>query len=210
MMRVRKNPKPSAPLLVENLPDIGPQQRLEKLLQAISEGDRSALATLYTETSSMVFGLILRIVGESPLAEEVLLEVFQQIWREAPLYPAKGQEPLAWMLGIARSRALICRQQGNCTVECGPHKSRASRPDASQQQSKPVSFITRQQRLARAALASLSSSQRAVIELAYYQGLSQSEIASKLGMSLEAVKTDTRLAMMKLREYLNPVPQEQL
>jgi RNA polymerase sigma-70 factor, ECF subfamily len=208
MMRVCDNPKQSASLLLEDPPDNGNQQQWVGLLKEIAEGDQSALAALYKDTSAAVFGLILRIVAERSIAEELLLEVFKQVWREAPTYDGQRLQPLAWLFKIARARALDCLRQGICKTEFENPENQESPLEASPLQQ--ASFITRQQSLARAALASLSSSQRTVIELAYFQGLSQSEIAEKLGLSLEAVKTATRLAMMKLHKSLNPVLQEQL
>jgi RNA polymerase sigma-70 factor, ECF subfamily len=210
MMRVCENPKHSASILLDDPPGVVNQQRSVDLLKAIAEGDQSALSALYADTSAVVFGLILRIVAERSIAEELLLEVFKEVWQVAATYDVQRLEPLAWLLRIARARALGCLRQGICKPEFENPESPDTLIEASQPELQQASFITRQQRLSQAALASLPSSQRIVIELAYFRGLSQSEIAEKLGLSLEAVKTDTRLAMMKLREYLNPVPQEQL
>jgi RNA polymerase sigma-70 factor, ECF subfamily len=210
MMRVSKNPKHLASILLDEPPDGSNQEHWVGLLKAIAEGDQSALGALYKDTCGVVFGLILRIIGERSIAEEVLLEVFKQVWREAAIYDAQRLEPLAWLFKIARTRALDCLRRGICKNKLEKPESQNTRLGASNPEPQQASLITRQQRLSRAALASLPSSQRIVIELAYFQGLSQSEIAEKLALPLEAVKTDTRLAMMKLREFLNPVLQEQL
>ena len=210
MMRVRNNPKNLDSLSLENSLDCGNQQQWSKLLEEIAQGDQSALTSLYNDTRSVVFGLILRIVDDRAIAEEVLLDVFSQVWREAAIYDARCLHPLTWLLKIARLRALDCLRSGRCKNDFKNPISEDSPIEAPQDESQQVSFITQQQRLARAALASLSSSQRAVIELAYYHGLSQSEIALRLGLSLETVKINIRLAMMKLHEFLNPVLQEQL
>jgi RNA polymerase sigma-70 factor, ECF subfamily len=210
MMRVCDNPKHSASFVLEDLPNGGNQQQWVHLLKAISEGDQSALSALYKDTSAVVFGLILRIIAERSIAEEVMLEVFKEVWQEAVTYDAQRLEPLAWLLRIARARALGCLRRRICKPEFENPESQDTLLEASQPEPHQATFITRQQSLSRAAMASLPSSQRIVIELAYFRGLSQSEIAEKLGLSLEAVKTDTRLAMMMLREYLNPVLQEQL
>lgn len=209
-MRVCENPKHSTPLLLNQPPDGGNQHLWIRLLKEIAEGDQPALAALYKDTSAAVFGLILRIVGERSSAEEVLLEVYKEVWREAANYDARRLEPLAWLFKIARTRALDCLRLGGCENDFENPDGQDTLLEASHTEPQQASFIARQQRLSRAALASLSSSQRIVIELAYFRGLSQREIAEKLGCSLEAVKTDTRLAMMKLREFLNPVLQEQL
>jgi RNA polymerase sigma factor (sigma-70 family) len=209
MMRVCDYPKDSAPLPLQSPLENG-QQVCSNLLEEIAKGSQSALASLYQDTSPAVFGLILKIVGERSIAEEVLLAVFQQVWREAEGYPAQGLKPLNWLLNLARTRALACLSQRSCNPELINPPDQTSLLETSRPEPQQAALIAEQQSLARAAMASLPSCQRAVIELAYYRGLSQSEIASELGMTIEAVKTDVRLAMMKLREYLNPVPQEQL
>jgi RNA polymerase sigma-70 factor (ECF subfamily) len=149
-------------------------------------------------------------VNDRVTAEDVLLDVFTQVWKEAPSYDARCLEPLAWILKIARTRALDCLRSGICTNELKNSVNEDSPFALPYSESQQASFISQQQKLVRAVLASLSSSQRAVIELAYYHGLNQSEIAAKLSLSPETVKTAIRLAMMKLREFLNPVTQEQL
>jgi RNA polymerase sigma factor (sigma-70 family) len=209
MMRVCDYPKDSAPLTLQSPLENG-QQLWSKLLAEIANGSQSALASLYQDTSSTVFGLILRIVGKRSTAEEVLLEVFQQVWREAECYPAQRLEPLNWLLKLARTRALACLRQRRGNPDIINPLNQTSHLETSRPEPQQAALIAERQSLARAAMASLPSCQRAVIELAYYRGLSQSEIASELGMTIEAVKTDVRLAMMKLREYLNPVLQEQL
>ena len=209
MMRARNNPKNSDSTVLESPLACGNQQQWSKLLEEIAGGDQSALASLYNETSAIVFGLILRIVNDRLIAEDVLLDVFTQVWKEAGFYDAPCMEPLTWILKIARAQALDCLHSRICTNDFRNPVNEDSPLVPPYSQSQQASFISQQQRLARAALASLSSSQRAVIELAYYHGLNQSEIAEKLSLSPETVKTDIRLAMMKLREFLNPVIQEQ-
>jgi RNA polymerase sigma-70 factor (ECF subfamily) len=210
MMRVRNNSKSSVPIALENPLDGSNQQLWSNLLGEIALGSQSALTSLYNDTSPLVFGLILQIVGDRAIAEETLLEVFQQVWREAGLYDVRCTQPLSWLLKIARLRAIDCLRSGRCKNDFKNPISEDSPIEIPRDEPQQVSFITQQQRLARAALASLSSSQRAVIELAYYHGLSQSEIASRLELSPETVKINIKLAMMKLHEFLNPVLQEQL
>ena len=82
------------------------------LIKRVADGDQSALTTLYDSTSRLVFGLILRVLGDRATAEEVLLDVFTQVWRQAALYDRSRGAPLAWLLTIARSRAIDRLQSG--------------------------------------------------------------------------------------------------
>jgi RNA polymerase sigma-70 factor (ECF subfamily) len=171
----------------------------------VAEGDQSALAALYDATNRVVFGLVLRILSDRSTAEEVLLDVYTQVWRQAALYDRKRGAPLAWLMTIARSRAIdrfrsgrLDQQNRESLDDLGHLSSASLNPEEN-------TALSERQRLVRAALNSLSVEQREVIELAYYGGLSHSEIALRLGQPLGTVKTRTRLGMMKLREALTPV-----
>ena len=180
-------------------------QDLVALIRRVAGGEQSAVTAVYDATNRLVFGLILRVVGDRATAEEVLLDVYTQVWRQAATYDTSRGVPLAWIMTIARSRAI--------------DRLRARRPD--QQKKEPLDAISEvratgispeeasvyseRQQLVRTALQTLSPEQREVIELAYYAGLSHSEIALKLGQPLGTVKTRTRLGMIKLRDMLRPV-----
>lgn len=175
------------------------------LIKRVAEGDQSALAALYDATNRVVFGLVLRILSDRSTAEEVLLDVYTQVWRQAALYDRKRGAPLAWLMTIARSRAIDRFRSGRLDQQ-----SRESLDDLGHLKSNSLSpeentALSERQRLVRAALNGLSVEQREVIELAYYSGLSHSEIALRLGQPLGTVKTRTRLGMIKLREALTPV-----
>ena len=180
------------------------------LIKRVADGDHSALTLLYDSTSRLVFGLILRVVPDRSTAEEVLLDVFTQVWRQASTYDAKRGAPLAWLMTIARTRGIDRLRSGKHEHQnkesldaIGEITATAASPEAD-----TVSSERRQ--LVRAALDSLSVEQRQVIELAYFSGLSHSEIALQLGQPLGTVKTRTRLGMMKLRDMLRPMLEGQL
>jgi RNA polymerase sigma-70 factor (ECF subfamily) len=175
------------------------------LIKRVAEGDQSALAALYDATNRVVFGLVLRILSDRSTAEEVLLDVYTQVWRQAALYDRKRGAPLAWLMTIARSRAIDRFRSGRMDQQ-----SRESLDDLGHLSSNSLNpeentALSERQRLVRSALNTLSAEQREVIELAYYGGLSHSEIALRLGQPLGTVKTRTRLGMMKLREALTPM-----
>ena len=175
------------------------------LLGQVAGGDQSALTTLYDSTSRLVFGLVLRILNDRSTAEEVLLDVYTQVWRQASSYDSKRGAPLAWMMTIARSRAIDRLRAGRQELQhrepldsVGEARSKADSPEVATE-------ISERQKIVRQALDTLSTEQREVIELAYFSGLSHSEIALHLGQPLGTVKTRTRLGMIKLRELLKPV-----
>ncbi|HKV41609.1 MAG TPA: sigma-70 family RNA polymerase sigma factor [Blastocatellia bacterium] len=175
------------------------------LIRAIAKGDQSALAALYDSTSRLVFGLVLRIVQDPATAEEVALDVYTQVWRQAGLYDRERGAPLAWLMTIARSRAidrLRSSRQDDRRKEpletAGEQTSQTASPEE-------ASVLSERKQFVRSALGSLSPEQRQVIELAYYRGLSHSEIASEIGQPLGTVKTRSRLGMIKLRQLLKPV-----
>lgn len=180
------------------------------LIKQVADGDQSALTTLYDSTSRMVFGLILRIVPDRSVAEEVLLDVYTQVWRQASTYDSKRGAPLAWLMTIARTRGIDRLRSGKYEHQnresldaIGEFASGSASPEAD-------SVTAERRKLVRSALDSLAAEQREVIELAYYLGLSHSEIALRLGQPLGTIKTRTRLGMMKLRDLLRPALEGQI
>lgn len=172
------------------------------LIARMAAGDQSALATLYDSTSRLVYGLVLRIVSEPATAEEVALDVYNQVWKQAASYDGKRGAPLAWLLTIARSRAIDRIRAGKQEQQRKEPIENAGALAAEVDSPEELTVAAEQRRIVKAALATLPLEQRQVIELAYYQGLSHSEIALQLGQPLGTVKTRTRLAMIKLREIL--------
>jgi RNA polymerase sigma-70 factor (ECF subfamily) len=180
-------------------------QDLVSLVERVATGDQSALAALYDETNRLIYSLVLRVLGDASSAEEVLLDVYTQVWRQAASYDVKRGAPLAWMATIARSRAIDRLRSGwqdkrrkESLDVLGDAPSNSSSPEED-------AAISERQKFVREALKLLTPEQRQVIELAYYSGLSHSEIAEKLNQPLGTVKTRTRLGMMKLREALAPL-----
>lgn len=180
----------------------------EALIRRVAAGDQAALTHLYDGTSRLVFGLILRIIAERASAEEVLLDVYTQVWRQAASYDSNRGAPLAWLMTIARSRA-IDRLRSSKHDQSKDSIDAVAELTATTIDPEQASQLSERQRIVRTALDSLSREQREVIELAYYSGLSHSEIALKLGQPLGTVKTRTRLGLIKLRDMLRPLMEEQ-
>jgi RNA polymerase sigma-70 factor, ECF subfamily len=164
----------------------------EALLRRTADGDRAALGQLYDRFASLANGLALRILRDVAEAEDVVQEVFLQVWRQADRFDAARGTPEAWICTIARSRALDRLR-----------RRAARKEDAGPVEPFPAAEPATDDALAvRTAVAGLSEDQRRAVELAYYEGLTQTEIARRLGEPLGTIKTRIRTAMMRLREAL--------
>jgi RNA polymerase sigma-70 factor (ECF subfamily) len=169
----------------------------------VAAGDQLAMTSLYDASNRVLFGLLLRILNEHALAEEVLLDVYMQVWRRAGSYDEMRGSPMAWMLTIARSRAIDRLRSGR--QESLLRESFVETENAkSEIDVEETAAIAQMQGRVRDALETLPTEQREVIELAYYGGLSHSEIALHLEQPLGTIKTRIRLGMMKLRGILQP------
>lgn len=180
------------------------------LIKRVADGDQSALTLLYDSTSRLVFGLVLRVVTDRATAEEVLLDVYTQVWRQASTYDSKRGAPLAWMMTIARTRGIDRLRSGKHEHQYKESLDAIGEVTATTASPEADTVSSERRQLVRTALDSLSVEQREVIELAYYSGLSHSEIALQLGQPLGTVKTRTRLGMMKLRDMLRPMLEGQV
>src|SRR5205085_8653044 len=130
-----------------------------------------ALTAIYDATNRLVFGLILRIVVDRATAEEVLLDVYTQVWRQASSYDTGRGVPLAWIMTIARSRAIDRLRAGRHDQQKREPLDAIGEISAAGISPEEASLFSERQRLVRTALQALSPEQREVIELAYYSGL---------------------------------------
>ena len=179
------------------------------LLERAAQGDEAAFEQLYDRYSAVLYALALRIAGEASDAEEIVLDSFAQAWRDATRFRPERGSVIAWLTTICRSRALdLVRARGRRgKLLDSAHAAEPDAPPAMGSAPAPgdreLDLLERRQWVADA-LRALSQPQRQAIELAYYDGLSHSEIAERLGEPLGTVKTRVRLAMEKLRETLRP------
>lgn len=185
------------------------QRQMAVLIGNIAAGDNDAMSMLYDSTSRLIYGLVLRIVTDQGVAEEVLLDVYMQAWRKAAEYDEKRGGPLAWMTTMARSRAIDRLRSGKQRQRREESLERAGN-HSSTTDVEADAFASEMRDRVRAALDLLSPAQREVIELAYYCGMSHSEIAAQLNQPLGTIKTRTRLGMIKLRETLKGVQAERV
>src|SRR4249919_1669079 len=159
-----------------------------ELIDRVVARDASAIGDLYDRHSRLLFGLILRIIRDRSEAEEILQEVFVQVWTRAETYNVSLGPPAAWLVRIARNRA-IDRLRANAVrlraVEAAPVPDPVQSPESS-------AGVSEQQRAVARALDTLPADQRVLIEQAYFQGLTQSELAEKFALPLGTVKTRIR------------------
>lgn len=172
------------------------------LVRRVADHRQEALAELYDRFAPLLLAVARRIVGGPGEAEEVLQETLLQIWQQADRYDPSRSSVSAWFVLIARSRALDrLRQRGTRERALQAAEAEPRAPDPSARLDEHVLIRERRERV-RAALADLPAEQREVLELAFFSGLSQTEIAERTATPLGTVKTRALLAMKKLRREL--------
>lgn len=171
-----------------------------QVLRAIQQGEEAALADLYDRYRAILFGLILRILHSQPEAEDVLQDVFVQVWQRASNFDESRGKPFTWLVTLARSRAIDRLRALESRGRTATEAVRAVEEDVSD--AVGDTFRSEQSKIVRDALARLSEEQRKVLVLAYFEGLTQSEIAERTDEPLGTVKTRMRSGTIKLRELL--------
>ena len=177
-----------------------------KLLSRVAKGDLDAFGQLYDQSSVLLFTLASRILGNRKDAAQLLQDVYLEVWRKVARYDLGRGTPAAWLITLTRTRAIERIRSG---ASRGPHDVSDS-PDSATpdlQDHLPLPPETKEERELRMtlthAIAELPAAQREAIEMAYYHGLSHTEIAARLHQPLGTVKTRTKLAMVKLRALLH-------
>ena len=168
------------------------------LIQRVAKGDQQAFLVIYDRYSARIYALALYILGDSMMAEEVTQDTFLKFWGRARMYASERGSFVVWLMTVARRTALDrVRMEGR-----RPHLSDARDPETVWPSLRDDSHDPDEARWKSLyfAVRSLPVEQRQVIDLAYYQGLSQSEIAAELGWPLGTVKTRMRAAMQALRQ----------
>lgn len=178
---------------------------LAVLIRQIAAGNESAMQGLYDATHRLLFGLIVRIVTERAAAEEVLLDVYTQVWRQAQDFDSAACDAMTWLTKIARTSAIERSRAEPQGAASDQGKSQVSLEISSESQGTEDEATMARRELACSALEALPSEQRQVIEMAYYCGLSHNEIAASLALPLVRVKMSARLGMIKLSDLLRPL-----
>jgi RNA polymerase sigma-70 factor, ECF subfamily len=174
----------------------------QQALKRMADGDADAVAELYDRHARRVYSLALRILGDARDAEDVVQDVFVQAWRQASQYTTTRGVVAAWLLTLARSRAIDRLRARRARADQGAGDL-AEREVADPEPPIDWQFLSAEQaRLLRAALDRLPLLQRVAIELAYFEGLTHVEVAARLEEPLGTVKTRIRSGLTKLRETL--------
>jgi RNA polymerase sigma-70 factor, ECF subfamily len=171
-----------------------------ELLRQIAGGDEEALASLYDNYKSILFSLILRILHSQSEAEDILQDVFIQVWQKAANFDEERGRPFTWLVTLARSRAIDRLRQLGSRERTATEASRAAPEEWTDAVEDAIK--SEEGAVVRGALAQLPEEQRRALLMAYYEGLTQTEIADKLDTPLGTVKTRMRSGMIKLRELL--------
>ena len=175
------------------------------LLSRVAKGDHQAFSQLYDQSSTLLFTLAVRILGNHEEAAELLQDVYFEVWRKVSRYDVGRGTPIAWLITLTKSRAL---DRLRTRTARGHHATESVEAKAAVQltEERPSPFETKADQELRTAVLTavegLPQAQQQAIELAYYEGLSHTEIASRLNQPLGTVKTRIKLGMSKLREVL--------
>jgi RNA polymerase sigma-70 factor, ECF subfamily len=166
------------------------------LVGAIRSGDRGAMAALYDRYSSIVYAVALRVLQDTSAAEDVLQDIFMQLWRKPGAFDATRGNMAAWLAVIARNRAIdaLRRRRPQDDIE---EVIVSVEPDLASEAER-----SRAMEKVRVALQAMPPSQRSALELAYFEGLSHSEIAAKTGEPLGTIKTRIRTGLLSLRKVM--------
>jgi RNA polymerase sigma-70 factor (ECF subfamily) len=178
------------------------------LLARITKRERAAFEQLYTRYSNILYATAMKFLKEDADAQDVVQDVFIQIWDKAKLYdPAKGK-PLTWALTMTRNRSIdrIRAIQRRTRLRDDFEKETVADESAGIREALSGVDASERTQILRDAVARLSPEQRKVIDLAFFGGLTQSEIADRLGEPLGTVKARARRGLMKLKEHLGKKP----
>ena len=168
------------------------------LIREMAEGQRAALERFYDRYIQLVYNLILRIVRNSADADEVVQEVFLQAWRDAGRYDPTRGTPEAWLVTLARTRAIDALRAAR---RAGKHVEVSSTHEIADPAPASAARLPERHGVS-GALGALSPAQRELLEMAYYEGLTQTEIAARTGVPLGTVKTRMRTGLDRLRAAL--------
>jgi RNA polymerase sigma-70 factor, ECF subfamily len=172
-------------------------------LRAVASGDEEALASLYDRYRLILFGLILRILHSRDDAEDVLQELFLQVWKRATDFDPTRGKPFTWLVTMARSRAIDRLRAQASRDRLATEVAHTVSDESGSSDAAEDALRSEQREIVGKALAALPEEQKRALLLAYFEGLTQAEIAERLGTPLGTVKTRMRSGMTKLRDLLS-------
>ena len=178
------------------------QAELIWLLAAVAKGDRAAFERLYGATRARLYGVLLRILGDTALAEEVMQESYTKVWNTAGEFDPTIASPITWMVAMARNRAIdIVRKRGDVSVE-----ETADAFGATGDAPPPLARreMTDELRRLLSCLGKLDPEKQRIVLLAYYSGWSRDQLAEKLDIPVNTIKTWLRRSLLEIRECMGP------
>ena len=183
-------------------PALEPEIEHEQSLAAIAKGDERALGSFYDATVSRVFGLALRIVRQREAAEEVVEDVYMQVWQQAGRFDVSRGRPLTWLLTICRSRALDFLRRDDKAMAHPAPETLVTEPSDDRANPQDMLLLMERNNRLYAILEQLPSVQRQLLALAFFRGMTHQEIADHTQFPLGTVKSHLRKALDKMREQL--------
>ena len=176
------------------------QAELVWLLAAVAKGDQAAFERLYGATRAKLYGVLLRILGTPELADDVMQETYLKVWKMAGKFDPTIASPITWMVAIARNRAIdIVRKRSDVSVEDSPEAmgvaAEAPPPLARRE-------MTEELRRLLQCLGKLDPEKQRIVLLAYYSGWSREQLAQKLDIPVNTIKTWLRRSLLEIRECM--------
>lgn len=173
----------------------------EALVALVARGDEDALAELYDRVSRIAYGLALRVLRDERHAEDAVQEAFLQVWRSAASFRAERAKASTWILTLVHRRAvdLVRREERRQADPLTDETDSVQAPE----QTEEAAWLRFERERVQAALRQLPDVQREALELAYYGGFSQSELAERLGVPLGTIKSRMFSGLARLRELLD-------
>lgn len=170
------------------------------LMAGVARGDQAAFERLYAATRAKLYGVVLRILRRTDLADEVIQEAYLKIWNNAGSFDAKRAAPITWMVAIARNRALdVVRRKSEVSIEDEPAamETAGEEPNPLARQE-----MTDDLRRLLGCLGQLEEDRRRLVLLAYYSGWSREQLAAKFDAPANTIKTWLRRSLLEIRECL--------
>ena len=179
-----------------------------QILQRIAAGDQSALGELYERFSRPLFSVALRVLNDAAEAEDVLHDVFVTVWEKAGDFQASRGHAFSWALTLTRNRAIdrvrSRKRRSEILTQSAPADLGYTDADDAKLDSADNLWVKEKASAVRTAVATLPADQRQALQLAYFGGLTQQQIAEKLAQPLGTVKARIRRALLKLRDVISP------
>lgn len=197
--------RPSADREVEVDTDEATTPGLESLLVRSAAGDEQAFAAFYDATASRLHGIVLRVLRDPAQAEEVTQEVFLQIWRESARFDPERGHALGWSMSIAHRRA-VDRVRSSEASRRRDQREHDYVTEVEHDTTSELAVASVEGSLVRAAMAALTPEHRTALSLAYFDGLTHTEVATALGIPLGTAKTRIRAGLQRLRDLVTPDP----